>query len=547
MPTVADLLVDGLKRAAVSRLFGVPGGGSNLEVLEAARARGLPFVLCHQEWAACIMAAVTGELTGHPGAVLSTLGPGVTASATGLAHARLDRSPVIYISDRHPSGVLEYATHQYLDHTAYLAPITKGSVTVGVDSAAHWAAHAVQLALAEPRGPVHLDLPADVAGRRAMPVATSVTPAPPAALDGDLVERAARMIRAARRPLVIAGLGCRAADAKWLRAFAEALPAPVLTTYKAKGAIPDPHPLALGIFTGGALEEPLVKRADLIIAFGLDTVELIPRRWAYTAPVLSLTRCAAADPRLRASGGDAYFTPALEVVGEPGAILEDLASRIMGPGARADWDVAEVDRLRRERLAALEVPVPGLAPHRVAQMTRELTAAGSIATVDAGAHMFPATTYWQALEPGELLISNGLATMGFALPAAIAAQLVHPDRRVVCFTGDGGLMMVASELETVARLRLPLLIVVFNDEALSLIEVKQEQKGFEGVSMRYAGPDLRALARAFRLRAFTATDEATLSTALIAAQTAPGPALIDARVDSSGYRRMLEIVRGAPK
>ena len=547
MPTVADLLVEGLRRAQVARLFGVPGGGSNLEVLEAARARGLPFVLCHQEWAACIMAAVTGELTGHPGAVLSTLGPGVTASATGLAHARLDRSPLIYISDRHPSGVLEYATHQYLDHTAHLGPITKGSVTVGADSAADWVAHAVQLALAEPRGPVHLDLPADVAGRSAMPVATSVTPAPPATLDGDLVERAARMIRGARRPLVIAGLGCRAADAKWLRAFAEALPAPVLTTYKAKGAIPDPHPLALGIFTGGALEEPLVERADLIIAFGLDTVELIPRRWGYTAPVLSLTRCAAADPRLRAPGGDAYFTPALEVVGEPGAILEDLASRIMGPGARADWDVAEVDRIRRERLAALEVPVPGLAPHRVAQLTRELTAAGSIATVDAGAHMFQATTYWQALEPGELLISNGLATMGFALPAAIAAQLVHPDRRVVCFTGDGGLMMVASELETVARLRLPLLIVVFNDEALSLIEVKQEQKGFEGVSMRYVGPDLRALARAFGLRAFTATDEATLHTALIAAQTAPGPALIDARVDPSGYRRMLEIVRGAPK
>ncbi len=546
MPTVADLIVEGLARAEAPRLFGVPGGGSNLEVLEAARGRGLPFVLCHQEWAACIMAAVTGELTGRPGVVVSTLGPGVTASATGLAHARLDRSPLVYISDRHPAGVLEFATHQYLDHGAHLTPITKGSVTVGADSAAHWVAHAVRLALGEPRGPVHLDLPADVAGRSAVPAATALAPTPPATLDGDLVERAAELIRAARRPLVIAGLGCRGADAKWLRAFAEALPAPVLTTYKAKGAIPDPHPLALGIFTGGALEEPLVERADLIIAFGLDTVELIPRRWSYTAPVLSLTRCPAADPGLRAPGGGAYFTPALEVVGEPGAILEDLAPRIMGRGARADWDVAEVDRIRRARLAALEVPVPGLAPHRVAQMTRELTAAGSIATVDAGAHMFQATTYWQALEPGELLISNGLATMGFALPAAIAAQLVHPDRRVICFTGDGGLMMVAAELETVARLRLPIVIVVFNDEALSLIEVKQEQKGFEGVSMRYAGPDLRVLARAFGLRAFTATDEATLSAALIGAQTAPGPALIDARIDPSGYRRMLEIVRGAP-
>jgi acetolactate synthase-1/2/3 large subunit len=547
MPTVADLIVEGLVRAEVPRLFGVPGGGSNLEVLEAARARGLPFVLCHQEWAACIMAAVTGELTGRPGAVLSTLGPGVTASATGLAHALLDRSPVVYLSDRHPSAVLEYATHQYLDHAALLGPIVKGTVTVTPESAGHWIAHAVRLALSEPRGPVHLDLPADVAGRSAGPTASGVVAPPPPPLDGALVERAAEMIRGARRPLVIAGLGCRGTDAKWLRAFAEALPAPVLTTYKAKGAIPDPHPLALGLFTGGALEEPLVRRADLIIGFGLDTVELIPRRWPYATPVLSLTRCPSTDPRLRAAGGGTYFTPALEVVGDPGAILEDLAPRLMPRGTRADWDVAEVDRIRRERSAALEVPVPGLAPHRVAQMARELTAAGSIATVDAGAHMFQATTYWQALEPGELLISNGLATMGFALPAAIAAQLVHPERRVVCLTGDGGLMMVASELETVARLGLPILIVVFNDEALSLIEVKQEQKGFEGVSMRYAGPDLRALARAFGLRAFTATDEPTLRSALIAAQTAPGPALIDARIDASGYRRVLEIVRGASR
>jgi len=489
VPTVAELIVEGLLRAEVPRVFGVPGGGSNLEILEAARARGLPFVLCHQEWAACIMAAVSGELTGRPGAVLSTLGPGVTASATGLAHAQLDRSPLLYISDRHPSGVLAYATHQYVDHAAHLGPIVKGSVTVTPDSAGHWVAHAVQLALAEPRGPVHLDLPADVAGAPAVPVATAMTPPAPAAPDDALVERAAEMIRGAKRPLVIAGLGCRAADAKWLRAFSEALP----------------------------------------------------------APVLSLARGPSSDPRLRAVGGGAYFTPALEVVGDLGTILEDLAPRIMRRDVKADWDVAEVDRIRRERAAALEVPVPGLAPHRVAQIARELTAAGSIATVDAGAHMFQTTAYWHALEPGELLISNGLATMGFALPAAIATQLVHPDRRVVCFTGDGGLMMVASELETVARLRLPIVIVVFNDAALSLIEVKQAQKGFAGVSMRYAGPDLLALGRAFGLRALAATDEATLSSALIAAQTAPGPTLIDARIDPSGYRRMLEIVRGAPK
>jgi acetolactate synthase-1/2/3 large subunit len=205
-----------------------------------------------------------------------------------------------------------------------------------------------------------------------------------------------------------------------------------------------------------------------------------------------------------------------------------------------------VDRAKRERLGALEVPVPGLAPHRVVQIARDLMPLGAIATVDAGAHMFPATAYWHAVERGECLISNGLSTMGFALPAAIAAALVHPDRRVICLTGDGGLMMVAAELETAARLRLPIGIVVFDDAALSLIQVKQEQRGQAGAAMRYAGPDMAALAGAFGLPAWTARTEVELADALRAAQRAPGPALIAARVDPSGYRRTLEAVRGAP-
>jgi acetolactate synthase-1/2/3 large subunit len=247
----------------------------------------------------------------------------------------------------------------------------------------------------------------------------------------------------------------------------------------------------------------------------------------------------------RAAGRGAYFTPALELVGDLGLILEELAPRLREH--HADWDVVEVDRLRRERQRALEIPVPGLAPHRIVQIAREYTPAGTIATADAGAHMFQAAEYWHAVATGEFLISNGLATMGFALPAAIAAQLVHPERRVLCFTGDGGFMMVASELETVARLRLPITVIVFNDAALSLIEVKQEQKGYAGASMRYAGPDLAALARSFGVAARVVTDEAGFRGALVAAQGEAGPTLIDARIDPSGYRAMLEIVRGKPR
>src|ERR1700687_1732009 len=218
MPTVADILVDGLRRAGVQRIFGVPGGGSNLELLEAARGQGLPFVLCHQESAACIMAAVTGELTSAPGAVLSTLGPGVSASATALAHAYLDRSPLIYLSDRHPASALTFANHQAFDHAALLAPVVKASLLVTAESAGHWIARAAQLAMKEPRGPVHIDLPADVAGRPVVPFATSVTPAPlpqPSAAD---LDSAAALIKKAKRPVVVAGLQCLAADAEGLGA-----------------------------------------------------------------------------------------------------------------------------------------------------------------------------------------------------------------------------------------------------------------------------------------------------------------------------------------
>ena len=527
MPTVADVLIEGLRRAGVQRLFGVPGGGSNLELLEAARAQGLPFVLCHQEAAACIMAAVTGELTGAPGAVLSTLGPGVAASANGLAHALLDRSPLVYLSDRHPAGLLAFATHQALDHPAFLRAIVKDSLTVTAEAAADQVARAAQLALAQPRGPVHLDLPADIAGQPSTQTGSRPTPGAPSPPSVAELDRAADMIRRARRPVVLAGLQCRGEDSKWLRALVEALPAPVLTTYKAKGAVPDPHPLALGVFTSGALEEPVVSRADLIIAFGLDTVELIPRRWSYAAPVLSLVRAPSRG----------YFTPAHEVVGELGAILEELAPRLQQH--HADWDVVEIERLRRGRQGALEIRVSGLAPHRICQIAREMTPAGAIATVDAGAHMFPAAEYWQAVE-------HGAHAVGVGLPYAIGASVADPTPPVLAFLGDGSAGMQMLELETAVRLQLPITVIVFNDAALSLIAVKQEQKGYEGVSMRYVGPDPAALARAFGMPARTVTDEPGFIAALGASLAASGPTLIDARIDPSGYREMLEIVRGKP-
>jgi acetolactate synthase I/II/III large subunit len=533
---VADVLVDELVRAGATRLYGVPGGGSSLDLLEAARRRGLPFVLTHGETAACIMAAVTADLTGAPGAALTALGPGVTSAVNGCAHALLDRSPMVILSDRHPDGVLGFTTHQRLDHAAVLAAATKASLTVDAASAARRVAEAVRLAMAEPRGPVHLDVAADVAAQAASP-AGALPSAPRPLPDARALDEAARLIAGAARPLLLLGLGARsAALAPWLRALAEALPAPALATYKAKGVLPDPHPLVLGIFTGGAAEEPLVRRADLIVAVGLDPVELIPRPWAYDAPVLHLGSVAASGDHVR---------PAHEVVGDLPLVIEELAPRLKGR-ALANWDVAELDRLKREGRRRLALPVAGLAPHRVVEIARQATPAGTIATVDAGAHMFPVTAFWDAVAPDELLISNGLATMGFALPAAIAARLARPARPVVCFTGDGGLLMALAELETAARLGLPLVVVAFNDASLSLIRIKQEQRGLADTPLDHAGPDFTAVARGFGIAGFPAETEGEFARALEAALAAGRPALVDARVDAGGYREMLEVLRGAP-
>src|SRR5947209_3390544 len=260
-----DLIVDGLNR--------LPGVRCALPRVEAARRRGLPVVLAHDEAAACVMAAVTGDLVSAPGVALAAPGPGVAAAATGVARATLDRSPMILVTDRHPESV----------HGC------KASLALDAVSASRWTAHAAQLAMQEPRGPVHLDVPAEVAGAAAVPMAASCRPEPLPPPDPRALDEAARLLANASHPVLIAGLQCRSAtDAQWLRALAEALPAPVLLTLRAKGVLPDPHPLMHGVLWPGGGEGPLLGRADLIVALGLDAIEVSPSPWMTTAPLLYL-------------------------------------------------------------------------------------------------------------------------------------------------------------------------------------------------------------------------------------------------------------------
>ncbi len=464
-PTVADVVVDGLRRAGTPRLIGLARSCPDLPVLDAARAVGLPVVLTSGASDACVIAAVTGDLIDAPGAVvLGDESAAVSAAARGMP----ERAPFILVTSGYPSAMPGY----------------KETLRVEAESAAHRIAHAARLAMAEPRGPVHLDIPADVAGRPAVPLATSCRPDAPPYPAREALDRAARALSDASRPLLLAGAHCRSSDAaQWLRAFVEALPAPLLTTARAKGALPDPHPLMLGVLGVSGVEERLLGRADLVVAIGLDALEPVPEPCWSSAPVIVFGPAAAPDGRV----------PAVQVLGEVGAIVEELALRLRDK-ARADWDVAEVDRLRRQ--GALASAGAGLAA-RVVRLAREATPAGTIATADIGAQYASVATSWHATAPREFLAPSGRASSSFALPAAIAAHLVHPDRRVVCFTGTNELTD-ASELETAARIGSRVVIVVLALGGPDASPVMRQAESFGlAVSAVDAEPGFaRALARA---------------------------------------------------
>lgn len=331
--------------------------------------------------------------------------------------------------------------------------------------------------------------------------------------------------------MVVLGLGA-VAHAGTLRAVLAGSSVPVLTTYQAAGTVDGTSPESAGLFTNAALERPLLQTADLIVGVGLDAVEPVPAPWTYDAPTALLSPTAP-------TGDEAYFgSPAIMTSPPAQALGAVLAS------CSAEWPADAGRRHRSAVLAALDddgVGRGGLRPVDLVRAVHHATGTAQL-SIDAGAHMLAAMPFWPAARPHGVLISNGLATMGYALPAAIGAALARPGERVVCFTGDGGLAMVLAELETLARLALPFTVVVFDDAALTLIELKQRARQGDAAAVRFRPVDLAGVARAMGVPAATADDVTGVAAALRA--SGPGPFLLDARVDPASYRHLLAVSRG---
>jgi acetolactate synthase-1/2/3 large subunit len=532
----AHRLMETLTSRGVEMVFGVPGGGSNLDVVGAAEACGCRFVLTHTETAAAIMAGVTAELTGRLGACVASRGPGVATAVNGVAQAHLDRQPIVLVTDCVSTMDWARVSHQRVDHQTLLAAVTKTSLRWNGQDAV-MLGDVVNVATSGRPGAVHIDVDTTV-----KPSTWSPAAAPPATSDVNVAREA---LIAARRPVVVAGVGATAMPAERRTAFRTALDRflagtgiPVLTTYKARGLLDDRGPNAAGVATGATIEAPVLDDADLIIGVGLDPIELIPAPWPYRAPVLLVGGWPTDD--------STYFGDQVvaEIVGDLASLLDALAGSV-----GTTWAPGDAARYRGNAVARLEAagsaPRSGLRPHDVVTIARSEAPAGTVATVDAGAHMLVAVPLWEVARPGELLVSSGLATMGFSLPAAIAAALVDPTGTVICFSGDGGLGLVLAELETLTRLALNVVVVVFNDASLSLIAIKQAGEGHGGdAATGYSPIDFAAIARGCGMASERVADAESYRRSLRAALGRRGPTLLDVTVDPSSYPAVLEAIRG---
>ena len=532
----ADLLVLALENEGVKQIFGVPGE-ENLAIVEALRRSRVKLVLTRHEQAAAFMAATVGRLSGHAGVCLSTLGPGALNLTTGAAFAKLGAMPMVMITGQ--KGILsrKQAQFQLVDIVSTMMPLTKmARQIVSPATIPAIVREAFRVAEQERPGPVHLELPEDIAAEEAPeispvpphPIAAPVAPA--AALD-----RAARMILEAERPLIMLGAAAsrpHLADA--LSDFVRRVQIPFFNTQMGKGSVAGGSGLYMGT---AALSErdyvhEAIDHADLIISIGHDTVEKPPFLMHRGGPrVLHVSY-------LPATVEEVYF-PHAELIGDVGSTLALLADRLEGklPNAGALLPLRERILARIAKRAA-ESRYP-LTPQRIVRDVRQVMPEDGIVCLDNGMYKIWFARNYRTRVANTLLLDNALATMGAGLPSAIAAAIVYPNRRVLAVCGDGGFMMNSQELETAARLGLNLVVLILQDNAYGMIRWKQAADGFPDFGLTYGNPDFVAYAKAFGLKGSRVESADGLAPTLEAAFVGGGVHLVTVPIDYSENMRVL--------
>ena len=533
--TVAVTLVEALREIGVRHVFGVPSGGW-VDYMEALRTTdGIDFILTTHEGGASMMAAVAGSLTGTPGVCFGTFGPGATNLATGVGAAQLDRQPMIALTDEMPAVMRGRVTQMGIDHQALFAPLTKQTTRLTADSVRTTLFGAAHSALQDRPGAVHVGLPVGLSAEPAAPEAIRYS-APPAAPPADpaLLRQAAARFASARKPILAIGLGAvHAGLAADIAALATRHNIPVVLTPMAKGLLAETHPSYTGILFHALsnMVGETHRQADLVVAIGYDPVEFNYEAWlAHGAELISLDIAPAdidpAETRL--------------VVDAVGDIKSSVASLLTLPPITHGWDMEAMRQRRAAMFARLapsqsNTPSAGFGPKAALAILRDVLPPDGIMACDVGAHTHLIGQAWPTPAPGLQIMTNGWSTMGYGLPAAIAAKLVHPDKQVCTVVGDGGFLMTAGELATAVRYNLKIVVVLFTDNDLALIRIKQQKKGnpIYGTEVRETktlGGD-----RVFGVPLTTAHDPIAFRQQLQAAFAADGPVIVEALLNSREY------------
>ncbi|MBU3100824.1 MULTISPECIES: acetolactate synthase large subunit [Clostridium] len=525
----SELMVQCLESEGVKYIFGIPGE-ENLTFLHALKGSKIKFITTRHEQGAAFMADVYGRLTGTPGVCLSTLGPGATNLMTGVADANMDGAPLVAITGQAGTDRMHLVSHQHLDLISMFAPITKwNKQIVRPDTAPEIIRKAFKLAIGEKPGAVHIDLPENIASMPALgrPLAHGDNEKSYATYSS--IKRAADAISNAKNPVILAGNGIiRSKASKALTEMVEKLRIPVANTFMAKGVVSYKNPLSL--WSIGLAQRDYVncffEKVDLVIAVGYDIVEYDPKKWNKNENI-KIIHIAEENAEV-----NKCYIPEVEVMGDISYSINEisaLANRVLEPV------VALHIKTKMEanyESYAKDFSYP-MKPQKILYDLRKVMGDDDIVISDVGAHKMWIARHYRAVKPNTCLISNGFASMGIAVPGAVAAKLVNPQRKVVAVTGDGGFMMNSQEIETALRIKTPFVTLIFNDACYGLIKWKQEDRYGEDMNVRFTNPDFVMYAEAMGAKGYRITKAEDLIPTLKEALAQNIPAIIDCPVDYS--------------
>jgi acetolactate synthase-1/2/3 large subunit len=525
----AELFVKCLENEGVEYIFGVPGE-ENVDIMDALLDSPIKFITTRHEQGAAFMADVYGRLTGKAGVCLSTLGPGATNLITGVADADMDRAPVVAVAGQGATTRMHKESHQVLDLVNMFEPITKYATQIREpEIVTEIVRKAFKVAQTEKPGACFIDFPeniaaAEVSGKKPIEVQKAYISAPPELK----IEQAAKIISQAECPIILAGNGVvRAAATDSLVAFAEVLHIPVATTFMAKGVIPFDHELSLG--TVGLKAKDLVsfgfEKADVVICVGYDMVEYHPEQWN--------PDCCKAIVHIDASPAevDEHYIVEVGVLGEIGEALRAIAWKAKPQTGYSFKPLRQA--IVQELTACADDQSFPVKPQKIVWDLREALAPGDIVISDVGAHKMWMARMYRAQRPNTCIISNGFASMGIAVPGAVAAKLAHPEHKVVAVSGDAGFMMNSQEIETALRVGTPFVILIWNDSEYGLITWHQLRRFGRPSHVDFKNPDFVKYAESFGAKGYRVEHTADLPALLKQALADDTVSIIDCPVDYS--------------